>query len=270
MAANGSTRPDFATLLGLTLAGVGIVGGLVLEKGSIKDIAQYTAALIVGGGTLGAILVASPLKSVLSALSYLKVIFLERSADPAALVDEVIVYATKARKQGIVSLESDAANISDSFLRKAINLAVDGTDIDELKSMMELEIDQVESHAEDAAKVYECGGGYSPTIGIIGAVLGLIQVMKNLANISEVGHGIAVAFVATVYGVALANLVLLPAAAKIRARAAIDSKMRELALDGVIGMIEGSNPKIIRAKLEGYLPKKSGSAGKTRVERIAA
>jgi chemotaxis protein MotA len=270
MAANGSTRPDFGTLLGLALAGAGIVGGLLLEKGNIRDIAQFTAALIVLGGTLGAVLVTSPLTSVLSAISYLKVIFFERSVDPAALMDEVIVYATKARKQGIVSLEMDAANIDDPFLRKAINLAVDGTDIDELRSMMELEIEQVELHAEEAAKVYESGGGYSPTIGIIGAVLGLIQVMKNLANIGEVGHGIAVAFVATVYGVALANLILLPAAAKIRSRAAIDSKMRELALDGVIGMIEGSNPKIIRSKLEAYLPGKSRGRGATRAERIAA
>lgn len=270
MAAKASTRPDVATFLGLALAAGGIVGGLILEKGSIRDIAQFTAALIVVGGTLGAVLVTSPLKTVVSAVSYLKVIFLEKSVDPAGLLDEVIVYATKARKQGIVSLESDAANIADPFLRKAINLAVDGTDIDELKSMMELEIVQVELDAEEAAKVYECGGGYSPTIGIIGAVLGLIQVMKNLANISEVGHGIAVAFVATVYGVALANLILLPAAAKIRSRAATDGKLRELALDGVIGMIEGSNPKIIRSKLEAYLPSKSRKAGAVRADRIAA
>jgi chemotaxis protein MotA len=270
MAAKGRTRPDLATFLGLALASAGILGGLVLEKGSVKDIAQYTAALIVGGGTLGAVLVTSPFKSLLSAVSYLKVIFFERSVDPAALVEQIIVYATKARKQGIVSLESDAANIADPFLQKAINLAVDGTDIDELKSMMELEIEQVELQAEDAARIYECGGGYSPTIGIIGAVLGLIQVMKNLANISEVGHGIAVAFVATIYGVALANLILLPAAAKIRTRAAIDSKMRELALDGVIGMIEGSNPKIIRAKLEAYLPGKTRDRQSARAERIAA
>jgi chemotaxis protein MotA len=135
--------------------------------------------------------------------------------------------------------------------------------------MMEVEIEQREMHAEEAAKVFESGGGYSPTIGIIGAVLGLIQVMKNLANISEVGHGIAVAFVATVYGVALANLFLLPVAGKIRARAAAESKIRELSLEGVIGIIEGWNPKLIRAKLEGYLAS-DGKKKRSSQERAAA
>ena len=249
----GSTRVDFATFIGIMLSVCGIVGGLILEKGSVKDIIQYTAAIIVGGGTAGAVLVTCPLKSVISAIAHLKVVFFERSMDPASLMEEIIMYATKARKQGIVSLEQEAEHTSDRFLRKAINLAVDGTDLEELKSMMELEIDQEEQYAEDAAKVWESGGGYSPTIGIIGAILGLIQVMKNLQNIGEVGHGIAVAFVATVYGVAIANLFLLPAASKIRARAAGDSKLHELALEGVVGMVEGSNPKMIRAKLEAYL-----------------
>jgi len=249
----GSTRPDIATLAGILLAVGGIVGGLLLEKGNIKDIAQYTAALIVGAGTAGAVLVACSMKSVIAALVQLKDIFFERVSDPAPLIEEIIVYATKARKQGIVSLEQEAARISDPFLRKAVNLAVDGTDLDELKSMMELEIDQAEHHAEEGAKVFESGGGYAPTIGIIGAVLGLIQVMKNLANIAEVGHGIAVAFVATVYGVALANIFLLPAATKIRARAAAESRRHELALEGVIGIVEGLNPKLIRSKLEAYL-----------------
>jgi chemotaxis protein MotA len=264
------TRPDLASFAGLTLAVFGIVGGLILEKGSIHDIAQYTAALIVLGGTAGAVLLTSPMKSVRSALSYLKVVFFERAIEPGSMIDEIIGYATKARKQGIVSLEMEAQNIADPFLRKAINLAVDGADIDDLKSMMELEIEQREHHAENAAKVFENGGGYSPTIGIIGAVLGLIQVMKNLENISEVGHGIAVAFVATVYGVALANIFLLPVAGKIRARAANDSKLREMALDGVIGMIEGSNPKLIRAKLEAYLPNQKLNRAGVRQERMAA
>jgi chemotaxis protein MotA len=264
------SRLDFATIAGILLAVLAIVGGLVLEKGSVKDIAQYTAALIVGGGTLGALLVTSPRKNLGLAISYLKAIFFERAVDPESVIEEVPSYATKARKQGIVSLEADAANIADPFLRKAINLAVDGTDIDELKSMMELEIEQKEHLAEEAAKVYENAGGYSPTIGIIGAVLGLIQVMKNLANISEVGHGIAVAFVATVYGVALANIFLLPAAAKIRARASQESELREISLTGVIGMIEGSNPKLIRAKLEGYLPNAKPGKRSARLERVAA
>ena len=143
--------------------------------------------------------------------------------------------------------------VTDPFMRKALNLAVDGTDLEELRSIMELEIDLHEAYSEEAAKVFDAGGGYAPTIGIIGAVLGLIQVMKNLNNISEVGHGIAVAFVATIYGVALANVFLLPAGSKIRGRAALERRLRELVLTGVIAILEGSNPKMIRNKLEAYL-----------------
>lgn len=252
-ASKGGLRPDVATIGGLVLAVGGIVGGLVLEKGSVKDIAQFTAALIVLGGTAGAVMVNTPLETLKTALSQARTVIFERSHRPAALIDEIIVYATKARKQGIVSLESDAAAIADPFLQKAINLAVDGTDLDDLKAMMELEIDLAEQSAEDAAKVFDSGGGYAPTIGIIGAVLGLIQVMKNLANLEEVGHGIAVAFVATVYGVGLANLLLLPAGGKIRARAAKDRQLRDLTLAGVIGIVEGANPKLIRTKLNAYL-----------------
>jgi chemotaxis protein MotA len=270
MANKQSSRPDIATFAGIALALVGIVGGLVLEKGSIKDIAQGTAALIVLGGTAGAVLVTSPFRVILLALSHLKAVFFERAYDLEGSIEEIIGYASKARKQGIVSLEGESAVIVDPFLKKAMNLAVDGADIDELKVMMELEIEQQEHAAEEAARVFECGGGYSPTIGIIGAVLGLIQVMKNLENISEVGHGIAVAFVATVYGVALANIFLLPAAGKIRARAARDSKMRELCLQGVVGMIEGSNPKLIRAKLEAYLPGSRPSSRRNSPRRAAA
>jgi chemotaxis protein MotA len=252
-ASKGGLRPDLATIGGLVLAVGGIVGGLVLEKGSVKDIAQFTAALIVFGGTTGAVMVNTPLSTLKAALGQAKSVLFERAHNPAALIDEIIVYATKARKQGIISLEADAANIADPFLQKAINLAVDGTDLDDMKAMMELEIDVAEHAAEDAAKVFDSGGGYAPTIGIIGAVLGLIQVMKNLANLEEVGHGIAVAFVATVYGVGLANVVLLPAGGKIRARAAKERQLRELALQGVTSIVEGANPKLIRAKLNAYI-----------------
>ena len=266
---HSKSRPDLASFAGLGLAIFGVVGGLVLEKGSIMDIAQYTAALIVGCGTLGAVLVTSPMHSIRSAMSYLKLVFFEHPIDLKGQLEEIMTYAAKARKQGLVSLEVETPRITDPFLRKAMELAVDGADIDELKEMMQVEIEQREMHAEEAAKVFESGGGYSPTIGIIGAVLGLIQVMKNLANISEVGHGIAVAFVATVYGVALANLFLLPAAGKIRARAAAETKLRELSLEGVIGIIEGWNPKLIRGKLEGYIAAQTKKPG-TAQQRMAA
>ncbi|HLK22168.1 MAG TPA: MotA/TolQ/ExbB proton channel family protein, partial [Bryobacteraceae bacterium] len=153
----------------------------------------------------------------------------------------------------IISLENDLPNIADPFLRKAISLSVDGTDLQELRKMMELDIAVEHHNGEAIAKVYEAAGGYAPTIGIIGAVLGLIQVMKHLENIEEVGRGIAVAFVATVYGVASANIFFLPVANKIKARFHHAIEMKELMLEGVCAMVEGMNPKLIRIKLEPFL-----------------
>jgi len=248
---NGS-KPDFVSISGLLVAAGGILGGLLLEGGRIRDIAQFTAAIIVMGGTCGAVMVTTPLTILRGALQRLPHVFFDRKDAPGEIVEEIIRYATKARKSGLVSLEQDAFEIEDPFLRKALSLAVDGTDMQELRRMMELEIEMEEQRALAEARVFECAGGYSPTIGIIGAVLGLIQVMKNLANIDEVGHGIAVAFVATVYGVAVANLFFLPVAGKMKLRIQQQVQIQELMLEGVIAITEGLNPKLIRSKLEAY------------------
>jgi len=247
-----ASRPDFATVAGILVAIGGIVGGLLMEGGRIKDISQITAAFIVLGGTFGAVMVSTPLAVLKGAAVRLAHVFLDKTQPPDAAIDELIGYATKARKNGLVSLETEALEIPDPFLRKALTLAVDGTDLQELRNMMQLEIDMADNRALAEAKVFESAGGYSPTIGIIGAVMGLIQVMKNLANIEEVGHGIAVAFVATVYGVGLANIFLLPAANKIKARIQSDTELKELKLEGVVAIVEGLNPKLIRTKLEAY------------------
>jgi len=273
-------RPDLATIGGLALALVGILGGLVLEKGKVQDVSQVTAAIIVLGGTLGAVMVTTPLGVLLSAARKLSVVFLESVQTPDTIIEQIIAYATKARKNGIVSLEVETESIQDLFLRKALNLAVDGTDLQELRRMMELDISLEEQRGEAEAKVYEAAGGYAPTIGIIGAVLGLIQVMKHLANIDEVGRGIAVAFVATVYGVGSANIFFLPAGNKIRSRLQATLQLRELMLEGVLGIAEGLNPKLIRIKLEAYLhpargikapkAKKAGAEAEARRPAAAA
>ena len=254
-----TTRPDLASILGLVVAIGGIIGGLVMEGGKVSDVTQVTAAIVVLGGTLGAVMITSPLAALIGAAKSLKKVFFEEVIHPEAAIDEVIGYATKARKNSIISLEEDLEKIEDPFLRKALSLAVDGTDLQELRTMMELELTQSERHAESDAKVFEAAGGYSPTIGIIGAVMGLIQVMKHLENIEEVGRGIAVAFVATVYGVAIANLFFLPAANKIKARIHSDVAAKELLLEGVISIVEGMNPKLIRIKLEAFVHEKHGS-----------
>src|SRR5579883_1143681 len=231
--APGAPKPklDFTTLGGLVIAVLAIVGGLILEGGSLKDISQFTAAIIVLGGTLGAVLVSTPLATIRSATVKAFGLFME-PADPAsATLEEIVDYATRARKFGIISLEESCEKIANPFLKKALTLAIDGTDTQELRVMMEIEMEVHEQRGEAEAKVLESAGGYSPTVGIIGAVMGLIQVMKHLEDIKEVGHGIAVAFVATVYGVAIANLVLLPAGAKLKARLRQESELQQLILE---------------------------------------
>jgi chemotaxis protein MotA len=263
MAANkkiSSTKPDFATLGGLVLAIGGILGGLLMEGGNVKDVSQVTAAIIVLAGTIGAVMVTTPMNVLLRAGKKLSQVFFQTSHSPEVVIEEIIAYATKARREGIVALEQEANAVQDPFLRKALNLAVDGNDLQQIRKIMELELTMMEHHGEAEAKVFEVAGGYSPTIGIIGAVLGLIQVMKHLADIDEVGRGIAVAFVATVYGVAAANLLFLPAGNKLKVRLHEAIQLRELMLEGVIAMVEGMNPKLVRSKLEAYLDKKTKSS----------
>jgi chemotaxis protein MotA len=267
------TRPDFATLGGIVLAAGGIVGGLILEGGKLKDISQLTAAIIVLGGTCGAVMVSTPARVLKGALRRFVHVILEKIELPDAAIEQLIGFAASSRRNGLVSLEDDALEVQDPFLRKALNLAVDGTDLQEIREMMQLEIELSENQAMAEARVFECAGGYSPTIGIIGAVLGLIQVMKNLANIEEVGHGIAVAFVATVYGVGLANLLLLPAATKIKARVESETALKNLKLEGVAAIVEGLNPKLIRSKLEAYQgdarrAEKAGSKDRPRKDAL--
>jgi chemotaxis protein MotA len=248
----GRAKLDVATLAGVAIAFGGILGGLILEQGKLGDIAQFSAFLIVFGGTVGATLVSTPLPLFRRALKRLKTIFFESQENPAALIDEMIGYATQARKRGLLSLEAETGTIANPFFRKALTLAVDGTDVQEIRNMLELEIALDEHRAEAEAKVFEAAGGYSPTIGIIGAVLGLIQVMRHIQNIDEVGNGIAIAFVATIYGVGLANLLLLPAAAKIKIWAQHEVQIRELVIEGVAAIAEGMNPKLVRLKLEAF------------------
>ncbi|MFN0169626.1 MAG: flagellar motor protein [Bryobacteraceae bacterium] len=248
----GGGKPDLATLGGLLLAVGGIIGGFLLEGGSVGKMLAPTAAMIVLGGTLGAVMITTPLAVLIRAAKAMGAVFFERTQPVSAVIEQIVEYATKARKNGIVSLEEEAAALKDPFLGKALTLAVDGTDLDELRKMMELEIEVEEHQVEAEAKVFEAAGGYSPTIGIIGAVLGLIQTMQHLADIEEVGKGIATAFVATIYGVGAANIFFLPAGGKIRARGQAGTHLKEMMLEGVVSIVEGMNPKLIRGKLEAY------------------
>ena len=252
-------RPDFATIGGLLLAVGGIAGGLVLEGGRLQDVAQVTAAMIVLGGTLGAVMITTPHSILVRAAGQLRHVFLSRTEPVSARIEEIIRFAAHARRSGIVSLEDQASAIPDPFLRKALQLAVDGVEPVRIREIMRLDTDLFEQNAEADVRVFESAGGYAPTIGIIGAVLGLIQVMKHLDDLDAVGRGIAVAFVATIYGVGSANILFLPAAAKLRARSQALVRLRELTLEGVLGIAEGVNHYLIRTRLEAFLEKKSAS-----------
>lgn len=254
--------PDLSSILGV-LVGVGaVVGGLLLEGGKLGDIVQLTGALIVFGGTIGAVLLTTPTAVLAGAMARLKFVFFEPRYSMEEIIRQVIQLGNSARKNGIVSLEDAVDGIDDPFFRKALGLGVDGTDLEAIRTMMELELEVEAERGRAEAKVFEAAGGYAPTVGIIGAVLGLIQVMKNLQNIEEVGHGIAVAFVATVYGVGSANLLFLPAAGKIRGRMEQSLRMKELVLDGVCSIVQGLHPQIIERKLEAYV--NGGSVPRTK------
>ena len=252
---------DKSTLLGLTLALAGIIGGLLIEGGNLSQILQPTAALIVFGGTLGAVLVQFPLSIVATSFRRLAHVFFEPARQPQAAIRDILRYANKARKEGIVSLDADIATVQDPFLRKALMLAVDGTEAQELRHMMELEMDNREEHEEKIPHVFESAGGFAPTVGIIGAVLGLIQVMQHLDKIDEVGRGIAVAFVATIYGVGSANLFFLPAAGKLKIRLRAEQVTRAMMLEGVVSILEGMNPRMLESKLVGFLAEQSQESG---------
>lgn len=252
---------DAGSLGGILLAVAGILAGLLLEGGHLGQVLQPTAAIIVFGGTLGAVMLQFPLRTVGRAALRLVRLFLHRSDGGAALLRQIVGFANKARRHGIISLDQDLETISDPFLRQALTLAVDGTEPAELRRIMEVQIENASENEARIPAVFESAGGFSPTIGIIGAVIGLIQVMQHLDHMDQVGRGIAVAFVATIYGVGSANIFFLPAAGKLRQRARDEQRLQEMALEGVISIIEGMNPRMIEIKLESF---RGGQAAEQR------
>lgn len=255
---NGNQRPalgrlDFLTLIGVTMAVGAVVGGNWLEGGRLSVLLQLTAFVIVMGGTLGAVLIQTPLRDFRLALAHLVWVVRPPAYHRAELLEDVVDWSRQARRDGLLALEKRALAQKDPFLSKGMRLLVDGLDPDEIRSVMEVEIDNSLSQLARAGRLYEAMGGYSPTIGIIGAVLGLIHVMNNLQDPSELGQGIAVAFVATIYGVGFANLFFLPISNKLKTLSRDQMEYQEMVVDGIAMIADGDNPSAIRNKLEGYL-----------------
>lgn len=245
---------DIATIIGIMLAVGSIVGGQALEGGHLGSIMQLTAFIIVIGGTLGAICVQNPLPVVIRAFGALSLAIAGKSIDNKGTIKLILDLANVSRKQGLLALEGKLKDIKDPFVQKGIQLIVDGTDPKAVHEILEIEVEQHEEEGVMAAKVWEAAGGYAPTVGILGAVLGLIHVMENLADPSKLGSGIAVAFVATVYGVGAANLFFLPLANKIKMKVKAESGSRTLIIMGLVGLAQGENPRLLQEKLESFLP----------------
>jgi chemotaxis protein MotA len=244
---------DKASIGGVLLAFAGIVAGLMIEGGNLSQILQPAAALIVFGGTLGAVLLQFPLTTVVAAFRSMAHVFAAPRKQNDQLIQLLVSFANKARRNGVVSLDADLRTIPDPFLKRSLMLAVDGTEPGDLRKIMRVSLDSTIEREDQLPMVFESAGGFSPTIGILGAVLGLIQVMQHLDNMQAVGRGIAVAFVATIYGVGIANLFFLPFAGKMRIRIRDGQQRREMMLEGVISILEGMNPRMLEVKLAGFL-----------------
>lgn len=244
---------DIFAVIGLFFGITMILVGQAMEGGNIGQLLQITAAFIVLGGTTGAIILSFPPKTLISAIKMLKNVFMPPKSDFNALITEIGGFATKARKEGIISLEKEAYNASDPLLTLGLGAVADGTDPTLVREMLENQIDQFEHQVNNAAKVYESFGGYSPTLGIIGAVMGLIQVMQNLSDPSKLGAGIAVAFVATIYGLFAANLVMIPLGTRIKFIFQDVMLYKNMILEGVLSIQAGESPVLIERKLRSFI-----------------
>ncbi len=244
---------DKISIAGLFLGLASILAGQVLEGGHIGSLVQPTAFFIVIGGTVGAVMLQSPLPVFMNGLKMVKWVFVPPATDPELLITQISRWSHVARKEGLLALEAQIPAVPDLFMRKGLHLLVDGAEPDRLRDVLEVEIGAYEDQMKLSAKIWEAAGGYSPTIGILGAVMGLIHVMENLSDPSKLGAGIAVAFVATIYGVGAANLIFLPVAKKLLVNISRLVTMREMFVDGLVGIANGDNPRIIEGRMQGYI-----------------
>lgn len=244
---------DYVSIIGITLALIAILGGQVLEGGHIGSLVQLTAFVIVFGGTIGATMLQSSIPVFLQGLRLSIWVLFPPKLDQHGLIEQVIGWSSVARKGGLLALEPELEPLKDMFTRKGLQMVVDGAEPEKIREAMDVEIGTFEKHYLDAARVWQGAGGYAPTIGILGAVMGLIHVMENLTDPSKLGAGIAVAFVATVYGVGSANLFFLPISNKIRSIVEKQVIIREMLIEGLVSIANGENPRVIESKLQGYI-----------------
>lgn len=244
---------DFNSIIGIIIALTAVFGGQALEGGHPGSLIQFTSLAIVLGGTLGAVLLQSPLRQFVLGMKMSRWIFVPPRLDAGGLLEHIVIWSSISRKEGLLALDTRIQGIDDPFIKKGLQLVVDGTEPQVLKQVLEVEIETFDELHRQGARIWEAAGGYAPTIGILGAVMGLIQVMENLSDPTRLGAGIAVAFVATIYGVGLANLAFLPIANKLKSLISRQVLMREMLVDGLVGIAKGENPRLITGRLQGYI-----------------
>ncbi len=244
---------DILSIVGLVLALNAILVGAVLKGAGVMALVSAAAFMIVVVGTIAAIFIQTPLAVMRRALRIFPWVLRPPIRDGKVQIAKIVEWSNTARKQGLLGLEPTIAREPDEFVKKALQLVVDGSEPESISAVMYVELNMREHADVNAAKVYEGMGIYSPTLGIIGAVLGLMAVLQNLADPSKLGHGIAAAFTATVYGIGFANLLFLPVASKLKAIIHRQTQFREMVIDGMLCIAQGENPRAIEAKLQGYL-----------------
>lgn len=249
---NKKSKMDFNSVIGILLALAAIIGGQILEGGHISSLVQAAAFVIVMGGTIGAVLLQSPIKIFLNGIRMGAWIFFPPVNSPQTLIKQIVNWSHISRREGLLALESQMQVVKDPFTKKGLQLLADGSTPEKLREVMEIDILTLETHQRQSARIWEAAGGYAPTIGILGAVLGLIHVMENLTDPNLLGNGIAVAFVATIYGVGSANLVFLPIANKLKSIINEHVVMQEILVDGFVAIANGENPRLIENRLNGY------------------
>ncbi|WP_266184050.1 flagellar motor protein [Dyella humicola] len=245
---------DLVSLIGTILAFVVIIVGTILKGSTVGALWNPAAFVIVFMGTIACLLVQNQGKALKQSMKMFSMVYKPPKHQPADLISRIVGWSEISRRQGLLGLEPQIESEDDTFVRKGLQLLVDGSEPDAIRGVLEVEVDAREHADLAAAKVYENAGIYSPTMGIIGAVMGLMAVMQNLADPSKLGHGIAAAFVATIYGVALANMLMLPIASRLKGLVHKQTQMREILIEGLVSIAEGANPRQIEAKLQGYLP----------------
>ncbi len=244
---------DIGSLIGITVAVLSVLFGFYMEGGSLGILLQPSGFLIVCGGTIGAVLLQTDIRVFLRGVGMLKKVFIPPDQDLIPMIDDIMKWVQISRKDGLLRLEHIEQETDDDFIKRGLNLLIDGTPHDKLKEILEIELSTFEEAERQAIKIWEAAAGYSPTLGILGAVLGLTHVMESLSDPSKIGSGIATAFISTVYGVALANLLFLPVSNKLKTISTQEVGRREMLADAFFAIAVGENRTVIKDRMDSYV-----------------